>query len=211
MCIIMENYKPISYFIVNKLTTLCAKTIKRRVKLAYSNGDSSVRKVYNKTKRPQYEILVEDFDKFASRIRKPKKIKIKVLSESTPKTYQYYRTVVTINLKDNYEADFYKELVENFFIKSKCHDMFYSIEVDDENFTHIHLATTGGLELTKCTLDELINSKMKMNQRIAITQFGIKSYAPVEISSLCSLEAFTDYCSKQSHLIFLNTTSQKWA
>lgn len=207
----MDNYKPVSYFITNKLTTLCAKTIKRRAKLAYSNGDSSVRKVFNKTKRPQYEILVEEFDKFASRIRKQKKINMKVLSDTFPRTSNSYRTVVTINLKDGYDADFYKELAENFFIKSKYHDMFYSIEVDNENFTHIHLATTGGLELTKCTLDELINSKMKMNQRIAITQFGIKSYAPVEISSLCSLEAFTDYCSKQSHLIFLNTTSQKWA
>lgn len=195
------------------MTTLCGKTIKRRALEAYLNNDPSVRKVYNKTKRIQYEILVEDFEKFASRIRKPKEYKMKpiVVSESLKGTSKNYNTVVTINLKNGYGKDFYTELVENFFIKSKCHDMFYSIEVDDANYTHVHLASTGCVESTNKVMNELINSKMKMNQRVAITQLGNKSFAPIEISRLVSIEAFSDYCVKQSPLIYLNIRSQKWS
>lgn len=209
----MKEYKPIRYFVENNLTTLGSKQLMRNASKAFIAGDNSVIKSLTKNNKIQYEILIDEIERIGARKRKPKESKkpVKIIKEFESKTSRNYITVVTINFKDSSDVVFYDDLVLKFFEYSKKDDMYYSIEIDDDGYTHVHFASTGDINSTYNYLNQIINIELKLNQKIAISKNGEKSFAPVEISPMREHQCFLDYISKESFIIYLNVVTQKWA
>lgn len=209
----MKEYKPIRYFVENNLTTLSTRQLKRNASKAFISGCNYVFQSLTLNNKKQYEILVDEIERIGERKRKPKESKkpVKIIKEFESKTSRNYITVVTINFKDTSDVVFYDELVLKFFEYSKKDDMYYSIEIDDDGFTHAHLATTGDIFSTYYQLNQIINIELQLNQKIAISMNGEKSFAPVEISPMRDNQCFLEYISKESYIIYLNVVAQKWS
>ena len=209
----MKEYKPIRYFVENNLTTLSTRQLKRNASKAFISGCNYVIQSLTLNNKKQYEILVDEIERIGERKRKPKESKkpVKIIKEFESKTSRNYNTVVTINFKDSSDVVFYDDLVLKFFEYSKKDDMYYSIEIDDDGYTHVHFASTGDINSTYNYLSQIINIELKLNQKIAISKNGEKSFAPVEISPMREHQCFLDYISKESFIIYLNVVTQKWA
>lgn len=213
LCNNMKEYKPIKYFVENNLIEISGRQLKRNASKAFISGCKYVIQSLTLNNKIQYEILVDEIERIGKRKRKPKQSKkpVKIIKEFESKTSRNYITVVTINFKDTSDVVFYDDLVLKFFEYSKTEDIYYSIEVDDDGYTHAHFASTGDINFTYNYLNQIINIELQLNQKIAISMKGEKSYAPVEISPMRDHQCFIDYISKESPVIYLNLQSQKWA
>lgn len=209
----MKKYKPLRYFIDNGKIFISLRQLKRNVLKAFIAGDNSVIQTLTKNNRIQYEVDVDEIERIGARIRKPKLSKkpVKIIKEFESKTSRNYISVATINFKDKSDVKFYDNLVMKFFEYSKIDDMFYSIEIDDDGYTHTHLATTGDIYSSYNNLNQIINIDMKLNQKIAMSKSGEKSFAPIEISPMRDHQSFIDYICKESPVIYLNVATQKWS
>ncbi|MDM1523911.1 hypothetical protein HX088_11600 [Empedobacter sp. 225-1] len=209
----MKEYKPIRYFVENNLIEISGRQLKRNALKAFNSGCNYVIQSLTKNNKIQYEILVDEIVRIGERKRKPKESKkpVKIIKEFESKTSRNYITVVTINFKDTSDVLFYDDLVLKFFEYSKTEDMYYSIEIDDDGYTHAHLASTGDINSTYNYLNQIINIELQLNQKIAISMNGEKSFAPVEISPMRDHQCFLEYISKESYIIYLNVVAQKWS
>ena len=203
-------YYTIKYYIDNNYTTLSAKQVKRNAKEAYQNGDPAVILRFNKKNLEQYEIHADEFERFGRRKRQQKKIKLNVIKEYVPRNNKKYQSAVTINFKDATSRKVYEEIIIQLFYRSGIDDMFYSIEVDESGFTHVHFASTATSEKLYVMLNQIINIEMKLDHTLKISKYGEKTYASIEISTLLNLEGFTIYISKEQPVIYLNVISQIW-
>lgn len=185
----MENFKPIKYFIANKITTLSDRQLRRNCEKAYLNGETYVVKVEkNKNKISNWLINISSIEIIGSRKRKPKQKK---------KPESYYNVEVSINFNDRSDYAYYSEIIRLFRFYTN-YDLVYKIESsgDFKNCYHLHIGVHGTYKIVKKYIDFITNHHLQRKCNKYYDKRSGEHKSSIRVRKLVDEDAFIDYISK---------------
>lgn len=149
---------------LENITGLCSRSLKYRMKAVkekYHNIPSLLQKVGR-----EYKIHYTIIDEFLPKYKK-----------QTTNIYNHsWETLITWNLKNNYEVNYHKELISQIKECLPTTNIAYVIEEDGRGFNHLHAIVDENKNDVKQVVDEVLNKYLQKNHfRSQIEKINNKS------------------------------------